>query len=317
MRERKIFIKELETGMTIETQFVVVEKTKEKAKTGRVYVTVKLADKTGRISGKIWDDAENKYALFEKGDVVLVKGVTSTYKGVLEIHIDSIKKCSAGEFDASDFLPVTDKDRKEMFKKLMNMVDSIENSYLKTLLKNIFSDEKIKNGMMNAPASVNVHHAYVGGLLEHTLNVAHVCKVISELYPSIDSDLVISGALLHDIGKIREYEFSGVIRQTNEGKLIGHIALGMSFVQEMIEKIPDFPEELAVSLLHLIISHHGEYEFGSPKLPQTAEAATLAYADLLDSKVESFIEITNNSDEEWSKYVSFLNRRVYTGKKDK
>ena len=313
---KKTFIKELETGKSIKSQFVVAEKTKEKAKTGRVYITVKLADKTGRISGKIWNNAEDKYSLFDKGDVVFVEGTTSTYKGVLEIHIDSIRRCKDGEFDASDFLPVTDKDRKQMFSELLNMVNSLDNSYLKALLKNVFGDGEIKKGMMNAPASVNVHHAYVGGLLEHTLNVARICEKVSELYPEIDRDLLLSGALLHDIGKIKEYEFSGAFQQTNEGKLIGHIAIGAAFLEKRIEKIADFPKELALSLLHLIISHHGEYEFGSPKLPQTVEAAALAYSDLLDSKVESFLEAANNTSDEWSRYISFLGRRIYTGKKE-
>ncbi len=313
---KKIFVKGLETGKSIEGQFIVVEKTKEKAKTGRVYITVKLADKTGRVSGKIWDNAESNYVLFDKGDVVFVKGATSTYKGVLEIHINSIKKCRENEFDAEDFLPVTNKDRKVMLDKLVKMINSVNNSYLKSLLENIFSDEHIKKGMINAPASVSIHHAYIGGLLEHTLNVARICDDISELYPEIDRDLVVSGALLHDIGKIEEYTFTGIIQQTNKGKLVGHIALGAMLVQERIEKISDFPEELALSLIHLIISHHGEYEFGSPKLPQTVEAATLAYADLLDSKVKSFIEFADDSTDGWSKYISFLGRRIYTGKKE-
>ncbi len=313
---KKVFIKGLETGKSIKGQFIVIEKTKEKAKTGRIYATVKLADKTGRISGKIWEDADKKYALFDKGDVVLLSGTTSTYKGILEIHINNIRKCKEDEFDAEDFLPITKKDRKAMFDEIINVINSFKNSHLKALLKNIFSDEYVKHGMMNAPASVNIHHAYIGGLLEHTLNVARICDKISDLYPEVDRELVVSGALLHDIGKIEEYSFSGIIQRTNRGKLIGHIALGTAFIWERIEKIPDFPEELAVELTHLIISHHGEYEFGSPKLPQTVEAAVLAYADLLDSRVESFLEIKNSVANEWSKYISFLGRSVYTGKKE-
>ncbi len=313
---KKTFVKELTSGESIEEQFVVLEKTLEKAKTGRVYATVKLADKTGRISGKIWDDADKKYALFKEGDIVLVKGKTSVYKGVLEIHIDSITPCSEGDYDVSDFLRESEKDRKEMFEEILDLINSVENQFLKTLLKNIFRDPHIKQGMLTAPGSVNVHHAYVGGLAEHTLNVAKICDTMTELYPQLDRDLLVCGALLHDIGKIEEYEVSGRMKQTNEGRLIGHIAIGVMFVRKEMEKIKDFPHELEVSLIHLILSHHGEYEFGSPKLPQTAEAAALAYADLLDSKVESFLDAINGTTEEWSRYIPTLNRRIYTGKKE-
>ncbi len=309
------FVKDLTDGQSVKEMFAVKEKTKAKSRNNRVYVTLKLSDKTGTISGKIWENAERKYELFEKGDIVLIEGYTSSYKGVLEIHIDKIRKCGEEEYDIGDFLPVSGRSIEEMKKELFDFVNSVKNEYLRNLLRAVFKDEEFMKKFENAPGSVGIHHTYVGGLLEHTLNVAKICDTVARIYPEIDRDLLISGALLHDIGKVYEYEVSASIASTNAGKLIGHIVIGTHLVEDKIEQFEDFPEELRINLLHLIVSHHGEYEFGSPKLPQTAEAAALAYSDLLDSKTEDFLEIKKNANDEWSGYVGHLERKIYTGKK--
>ncbi len=308
------FVKDLEDNMQISEKFAVVDKVLGKSsRTNRTYATVKLADRTGSITGKIWEDADKKFALFEKGDVVLIEGRTSTYRGVLEIHIDKIRKCAEGEFDTKDFLPSSGRSTEEMEKDLKEFVSSVKNEYLRILLESVFEDEKFLKRFEDAPASVNVHHSYVGGLIEHTLNVAKICDTVAGIYGGIDRDLLVTGALLHDIGKVEEYEVSSTIMHTNGGMLVGHIIYGTIFVKNKIDKIEGFPEELETEVLHLIASHHGEYEFGSPKLPQTAEAAALAYADLLDSKTESFLEIKNALKDEWSNYIGFLERRIYRG----
>ncbi len=309
------FVKDLTDGQSVKEMFAVKEKTKAKSRNNKVYVTLKLSDRTGTISGKIWENAERKYELFEKGDIVLIEGYTSSYKGVLEIHIDKIRKCGEKEYDIGDFLPVSGRSIEEMKKELFDFVNSVKNEYLQNLLRAVFKDEEFMKKFENAPGSVGIHHTYVGGLLEHTLNVAKICNTVAQIYPEIDRDLLISGALLHDIGKIYEYEVSASISSTNAGKLIGHIIIGTHLVEDKIEQFEDFPEELRINLLHLIVSHHGEYEFGSPKLPQTAEAAALAYSDLLDSKTEDFLEIKKNANDEWSSYVGHLERKIYTGKK--
>ncbi len=313
---KKKFIRDLEDGMRIEEMFAVKEKSREITKNKKVYIVLKLSDKTGVISGKIWDDAEKKYNTFDKGDIVLVEGYTRVYKGILELTINKIKKCEEGEYELEDFIPTSGRNIEEMHRELEALIKSVHNEYLNALLTAIFGDKEFSKKFDIAPGSAGIHHTYVGGLLEHTLNVAKICDTVASTYPEIDRDLLITGALLHDIGKIEEYEVSASISSTNAGKLIGHIVIGTYIIKKNIEKIEEFPPELSMSLIHLIVSHHGEYEFGSPKLPQTAEAAALAYADLLDSKTESFLEVKKNTKEEWSKYVGYLERKIYVGKKD-
>ena len=308
---KKQFIKDLEPNMPVESIFVVLEREKALTRNNQAYISLTLADKTGRINGKIWDNVSKFDKAFEKGDVVKISGVATLFRGLLQIRVDDIKKCREEEIDNSDFLPVTERDRDALFKRLLNTIESIQDPFLRTLLKNIFSKEKIVKGIKDAPASISIHHTYIGGLLEHTLNVTKICETMADIYPEINRDLLITGALLHDIGKIDEYTFDRAIERTDSGRLIGHIAIETTFLSKEIDKIDDFPDELRMELLHLILSHHGEYEYGSPKIPQTIEAAALAYADMLDSKVESFIEVTGKSKKNWSDYVNFLGRKIY------
>ncbi len=308
---KKQFIRDLEPNTPVRSIFVVLEREKALTRNNQAYISLTLADKTGRINGKIWDNVDKFDKIFEKGDVVKISGIVTSYRGLLQIRVDNIEKCNENEFDNSDFLPVTKSDRDALFKELLTAIENMQNPFLKTLLKNIFSKERIVKGIKNAPASIAIHHAYIGGLLEHTLNVTRICKTMADIYPVINRDLLVAGALLHDIGKIDEYTFDRAIERTDSGRLLGHIAIETAFLSKEIDKIDDFPDELRIELLHLILSHHGEYEYGSPKIPQTIEAAALAYADMLDSKVESFIEVTNKSRKNWSDYVNFLGRKIY------
>jgi len=308
---KRQFVKDLEPGIPVNSTFIVSEKEKAFTRNRQEYISLILTDRTGRISGKIWNNVKELDKLFEKGDVVKVSGTVTLYKGLLQLRIDGLKKCREGEIDSRDFLPVTEKNRDVLFEKFLNIIKTVQNPYLKALLRNIFSSEKIVNGMKNAPASVSIHHTYIGGLLEHTLNVVKICETMVTIYPVIDRDLLITAALLHDIGKIEEYSFNKVIEHTDQGKLLGHIAIEIVFLNKEVDKIASFPDELKMEFLHLILSHHGEYEYGSPKIPQTVEASVLAYADLLDSKVESFIEVAGKSKENWSDYINFLGRKIF------
>ncbi len=308
---KKQFVKDLKPGVFVKSIFIVAEEEKALTKDKKTYISLILADKTGRIYGKIWDNATELGKLFKKGDIVEISGSITAYKETPQIRVETLRKCSEEEIDRADFLPVTEKDRDVLLKNFLEIAGSVQNPYFKSLLKNIFTNERIIDGIKNAPASVSIHHSYVGGLLEHILNVVKICETVVSMYPVVDRDLLITGALLHDIGKIEEYNYSKIIEHTDSGKLLGHIALEMVFISKEIEKIQSFPDNLKIDLLHLILSHHGEREFGSPKIPCTVEAAALAYADLLDSRVESFIEVANNNKENWSGYIGFLGRKVF------
>jgi len=297
--KEKIFVSEMKPGMTVTTDLKVISKRLQEAKDGKKFLLLTLSDRTGAIRA---------------------------YDERLQLNLDSQKGLSLleeGEYDVQRFLAITKRNVNEMFDKLLAYVENLKNDYLKKLLKIFFEEDKaFIRAFINAPAAVKVHHAYKGGLLEHTLSVAELCDFLSMKYPeSIDRDLLISGAVLHDIGKIKEYGIgSSGIEKTDEGELVGHISIGLEMVSSRIEKIPDFPNNLKTELKHLILSHHGEMDWGSPVVPKTTEAMVLHMADNLDSKIAQFREIENReyngTGNGWSNYDRFLNRRIYMKNRD-
>jgi 3'-5' exoribonuclease len=315
----KQFIKDLKVGDRVKSLFGVAKKAlvnyrASSSKAPGQYMKLHLVDSSGSIEGRIWDGAVEVSDLFNEGDVVLVEGNVAEFNG-LQINITRIEKYE-GAVDPALFQQCTSKNRREMVEKLKSLVHSVKNVYLKKLLMLIFEDSDYYSAYVNAPAAQKIHHAYIGGLLEHSLEVAQICENIAANYCDvIDRDLLITGALLHDIGKIKEYDFSSIsFEMTDSGKLVGHLILGKEMVDEKIREINEFPEHLKLAIGHMIISHHGEREWGSPEVPKTMEAFALFHADFLSARLNQFAGlIRNHHDPEtsWTPWDKFLERSAY------
>jgi len=296
----------------IVSDFLVTQKDLREG-TKSKYLRLALADSSGTMTGNIWSNAESFDDKFAIGDIVRIKAQVITFKGKYQLNISKVKALMLEEYDLVDFVATTEKDINQLSEKLFMFIDSLKNEYLKELLSNIFEDKEFYTIFAQAPAAKTWHHNYVGGLLEHTISVATICDFASHHYP-IDRDLLLVGAILHDIGKTREYSLKSSIDFTTEGRLIGHIPLGDQLICKEMEKINNFPSNLAMKLRHLILSHHGEYEFASARLPQTIEAVLLHQADNLDAQtvgVKQLVEAQQNEDAEWSDFDRLNNRFYY------
>lgn len=307
MDEKALNIKELSEGENLVNLFAIRSKYGPfDYKAGKFFV-LDVGNKSGNITAKYWGGADEKrlISLFSElrvGDIVKISGQTrfDLREKQLAIHINEkprygaptgyIKKVDPSRVDISEFLPAAERDVDEMFDDLMNYVNGIENKDLKRLLRSFFEDEKFVKDFKMAPAAKVKHHNYIGGLLEHVLGVVRICTNLCEFYPTLDKDLLVTGAILHDIGKIPEYALSGSIDFSERGILVGHIVLGDEIVTGAIERLGDFPETLKLKLSHMILSHHGTREFGSPKRPKFGEAVALHHADFLDSDVKGILQ---------------------------
>jgi 3'-5' exoribonuclease len=252
---------------------------------GGRYFALLLADRTGQIDGRMWeiDDAGE----FDAGDVVKVLGDVSRFNEKLQIKVKKIRRATAGEYELSDFVPQSQRDLEEMWAELLGWVASLRDPHLKALLEAFLNDREIAAALKQAPAAKGLHHAWIGGLLEHILSLMGMCELTAQHYPEVNRDLLLTGAVLHDIGKLRELSWGTSFDYTLEGQLLGHITIGIGMVEQKIAGIRDFPAEKRLLVDHLVLSHHGEYEFGSPKLPMTPEAMVLHYLDNLDAKMQT------------------------------
>jgi len=311
--EKKQFVLDLEVGKPVNSVFVVSRKIVKKKKNGDDFCLVTLQDKGGDIQGVIWTEVFNRTPDFEEGDFVSVKGSVSEYRNARQLIVESLVRIDdESEIEYSDFIKTTKKDIAQMFSEIKSVVDSVNHKYLSQLLKLFFEDKKFARDFCSATAAVQYHHAYRGGLLEHTLYVCKVCDLVADVYQNINRDLLIAGALLHDIGKIKEYDVGVVIKVTDQGKLLGHISMGYSWVLEKITTIKGFPEDLRERILHIIISHHGYKEFGSPKRPKIMEAFIVHHVDHMDAEVAAYnLLIEEGSDDaDWSHFVKGFERSV-------
>jgi len=280
---------------------------------------LELGDPSGRINAVLWENAEVVYAEVAIGDIVKVKGMAITYKEGLEIKIEKIRRSKEEESDPKEFLPKSKIDLNLLLKEFEEKSKTIKNSFLSKLMDLILGDEKLIEKIKYAPGGKLWHHSYLGGLLEHTLKVVEFCEKAAELYELVNRDLLITGALVHDIGKIYAYSFTGFIDFTDEGRLLGHIISGDEIINQKIKKIQDFPRELSLQLRHLLLSHQGQLEFASPVVPQTLEAIILYYADEMDAKTGAFSDIINRDIQQkregkkWSDWVPLIHRYIYLG----
>jgi len=310
------FVTELHDGDSVRSVFIVSDRRVLIARNGKPYAKVLLTDRTGDLPGIIWEDARTQIAGIDPGDIVGVRGTVESYENRTQMRIDKIVKLNEDDVDMSALVPTTKGDISSMMSEIEEFISRVQDTYLKKLIENIFSREGIRETYMKAPAAKGIHHNYIGGLLEHTLSVLKSIEAIFPVYAhlGINKDLLIAGALLHDIGKIYEYSYDKVIDMTPEGRLIGHIYLSAHMTDKEIDGIEKFPEELKLQLLHLILGHHGQLEFGSPKLPMTREAMLLHMLDDLDAKLIGFSSIIESTPEEeaFTSYSSVYNRYLYT-----
>ncbi len=306
------YIKELRDGDNIIEFYLCKQKQQLQGKTGKSYLSLTLLDKTGTANGKVWD-LNNKIQSFEEGDFIKIAAVVQTYNNELQLNIKQIRKANEGEYDDADYIPATDKDINSMYQKLLDYIASIENAYIKELLTNVFvNNEKIAERFKKHSAAKSMHHNYLGGLIEHTLSVTEICDFYSKHYENVNRDLLVSCALLHDVCKIKELTDFPRVDYTDAGELIGHIVMGSELIEREASRIKDFPRDIKVMMKHCILAHHGEYEYGSPKLPKLLEAFLLHCADDTDAKAKMFTDSLNNSDSsvKWTEYNRVLSTKI-------
>lgn len=313
---KKAFVKDIRERDWVEAPFLVREKIMGMAKNGRPYMTVKLMDCTGEVEGRIWDRVDELSARFNKDDFVQVCGKASVYLGKMQLVLQDVERLEEDAIDLADFLPVSARPLVEMVSELTALVEGLNDPDLRDLMRVFLADDAFMDGYVRAPAAKTMHHVYLGGLLEHSLAVAVLADDISRRYPDINRDLLVVGALLHDAGKIAELRYLRSFEYTDAGKLLGHIVIGVELVEDKLRLLPDFPRELAVHLKHLLLSHHGQYEYGSPKRPKTMEAVILNFLDDLDSKingVRTHIAREPDSESSWTQYHRLYDRYFFKG----
>jgi 3'-5' exoribonuclease len=305
-------------NQTITSYFAVAMKQVKSKKNGDLYLSMTLADRSGQLQANMWENVTESIDVFDQDDFVKVKGVIHKYNGRWQITVHKVRRLGDREIDYSDYLPKTTKDIEQLWRAVGEFVESFENTWLKTLLQRFMADAAIATAYKNAPAAKTLHHAFVGGLLDHVVSLLTVCDLAARNYPQVNRDLLLTGAFLHDIGKIHELSYQRSISYTTKGQLLGHMIIELEMLHEKIAQIPGFPEELKILIEHLIISHHGQYEFGSPKLPMFPEALMLHYLDDLDSKMESMraqFEREAELETAWTSYNPSLARPLLNSKK--
>ncbi len=312
------YISELVPGQPVHGVFLVQTKDVRQKKTGEPYLSLTLADRTGEIDAKMWDNAQEVLDAFDKDSFVRVKGLPQVFQNRPQLTIHKLQPVADSEVDIADFLPASRRSRDEMFAELRQWIASMTDPHLKELLERIFANESVALAFRTAPAAKSVHHNFIGGLLEHVLSLCSLAKFTAAHYPGIDFDLLLAGAILHDIGKITELHYARSLGYTTAGQLIGHISIGVRMVEDTIREVQGFKPTVRDLLLHMILSHHGSLEYGSPKVPVFLEAMLLHQLDTMDAKMECMrasIERDRQIEGVWTAYIGPLERSVL--KKDK
>lgn len=307
------FIETLREGERINEIYLCKFKQAALTKSGKPYDNVILQDKTGTLDAKIWDPGSVGIDEFDAMDYVAVTGDVTSFQGNLQLSIKRLRKVGEGEYEPENYLPVTDKDIDEMYKEMMGYINSIKNPYLSKLLHMFFDDEAFAKAFKFHSAAKSVHHGFVGGLLEHTVSVTRNCNYFAENYPFLNRDLLLTAAMFHDIGKLKELSTFPENDYTDAGQLLGHIMIGAEWIGDKIREIDGFPVVLANELKHCILAHHGELEYGSPKKPALVEALALSFADNLDAKMETVREILAGVPEnnlQWQGFNRLLDSNI-------
>ena len=317
---KEFFISECsqQENKIVTSSFVVASKQVKAKKNGEPYLALILADRTGQIEAKMWDNVDDFILSFEQDDFLKIKGLINKYKNRFQLTIHKLRRMEEGEVDFADYLPKTTKDIGELWQTLAEFVATFQNPHLKALVELFMADAEIAERYRNAPAAKTLHHAYIGGLLDHVVSLFRSCDLICRNYPQVNRDLLLTGAFLHDIGKLQELTYNRAFSYTTRGQLLGHMIIELEMLQAKLAKLPDFPAELKTLLEHMMISHHGQYEFGSPKLPMFPEALMLHYLDDLDSKMEAMrahFEREAELEGPWTSYNASLGRPLLDSRK--
>lgn len=299
------YIETLREGERINEIYLCKNKQPSVTKAGKPFVSLTMQDKTGTLDAKIWDPGSLGIDDFEKLDYLNVVGDVTSFQGALQLNIKRIRKAQPGEYDPKEFLPVSKYDADQMYAKLMEIIRRIENPYLKQLSAAFFENKKFEEVFKFHSAAKTMHHGFVGGLLQHTLGVARLCESYAAQYDILNKDLLVTAAVFHDVGKLKELSRFPENDYTDAGQLLGHIIIGAQMLTDRIRDIPDFPKKLADELIHCILAHHGELEYGSPKKPALAEAVALSFADNMDAKMEALEEAFANVAEGSTDWLGF------------
>ena len=307
------FIETLREGERINEIYLCKSKQAALTKSGKPYDNVLLQDKTGTLDAKIWDPGSVGIDEFDALDYIAVTGDVTSFQGNLQLSIKRVRKVGEGEYEPENYLPVSDKDIDEMYQEMMGYIASVKNPYLSRLLHMFFDDAAFAKAFKFHSAAKSVHHGFVGGLLEHTVSVTRNCNYFAQNYPFLNRDLLLTAAMFHDIGKLKELSTFPANDYTDAGQLLGHIMIGAEWIGEKIREIDGFPEVLANELKHCILAHHGELEYGSPKKPALAEALALSFADNLDAKMETVREVLAGVPEnnlQWQGFNRLLDTNI-------
>jgi len=314
-------VQQLADGDALDDVFLVGDKQLRANRNGVLYLQMVLRERTGAIGGRMWKATEPQFLSFEDGDLLRVKGKVQLYQGTLQVIFTGFEAVPHGEVNIADFVPQTEQDVSKLFDRLRAVLLKLANPHLRALVECFLIDDAFVHGFCAAPAGIRNHHAYRGGLLEHVVTMLDGADRLVPLYPELNRDLLLMGVFLHDIGKVRELSYDRVFGYTDEGQLIGHVVMGVEMLNEKVARVPDltgepFPPELFLRLKHTIVSHHGSYEFGAPRLPMTPEAIALHFLDNLDAKIHSVtrdIREDRNSASAWTPYNQNTQRRLFKG----
>lgn len=308
------YINELREGESVVGHYLCKTKQTLKSRAGKSYYSLKLQDKTGTIDAKVWD-LNRDINSFEENDFIKIDGTVLIYNNEPQLNVRRIRKSMEGEYDPMDYIPSTEKDIDAMLKELLGYINTIQEPYIKALLEEIFyQNEEVKRCFRTHSAARTMHHSYLGGLVEHTLSVTQICDFMAGRYKKVNRDLLVATAMLHDVAKVKELSQFPTNEYTDAGQLLGHIVMGAEMVHEAAMKIPGFPKTLENLIKHSILSHHGEYEYGSPELPKTIEAFILHCADNMDAKTKAMEEaIAGKTNQgEWVGYQRIMQRNIRT-----
>lgn len=312
-----ILVSDLKNGNVVNQPFLVQKSEARIAKTGALYITAQLSDRTGTIDARLWNANNDQIDTFEKNDILKVKGRIETFQKNLQLIVETFSTIDESALNIQTLLPCTEKDVNALMSELKEILFTTKNVHLLNIFKLFFDDEEFCKRLRMAPAAIQYHHAHLGGLLEHIVSVLKLAVSVLPNYSIIDKDMLFAGIFFHDIGKVRELSFSKGFKYTDEGALIGHLISGINMVNEKAKLIKDFPEDLLTIIEHLILSHHGNYEWGSPKLPMTLESIALHYLDNFDAKIYAFnkaIKDDKNTGSNWTEYNRMFERRLYKNK---
>jgi 3'-5' exoribonuclease len=315
------YVNQLVNGDSVDEAFLVADKQLRANRQGNLYLHLELRDKTGTVGARLWNATENLARLFEPGDFLRVRGKTQVFQGSLQIILNHFDVVDPSQVEPDEFLPQSAQNVGKLMARLRELLLAMNNPQLRALVECFLMDDEFVARFTTAPAGIKNHHAYQGGLIEHVVALLNVADRISDLYPEIDRDLLLTGIFLHDVGKVEELTYDRAFAYSDSGQLVGHLVIGVEMLRDkakQFEKLmgEPFPAELLLRLKHMIVSHHGSYEFGSPKLPMTLEAVALHYLDNLDAKIHTFsreIREDPSRDSSWTPFQQSLGRRLFKG----